>query len=52
MGTCGCGSTTDPENNCNGTHRVVQAFKADMAEKLTAAGFNEASDFVKNDKKS
>jgi hypothetical protein len=31
---------------------VVQAVKADMAEKLTAAGFNEASDFVKNEKKS
>jgi hypothetical protein len=29
----------------------VQAVKADMAEKLTAAGFNEASDFAKNDKK-
>ena len=51
MGTCGCGFTTDPEKNCNGTHRVVQAVKADMAEKLTAAGFSEASDFVKNDKK-
>ncbi|CAB4891599.1 unannotated protein [freshwater metagenome] len=51
MGTCGCGFTTDPEKNCNGTHRVVQAVKADMAEKLTAAGFSEASDFVKNEKK-
>ena len=51
MGTCGCGFTTDPGKNCNGTHRVVQAVKADMAEKLTAAGFNEAADFVKNEKK-
>ncbi len=52
MGTCGCGFTTDPDKNCNGPHRVVQAVKADMAEKLNAAGFNEGSDFVKNDKKS
>jgi hypothetical protein len=52
MGTCGCGFTTDPDKNCNGIHRVVQAVKAEMAEKLTAAGFNEASDFVRNDKKS
>jgi len=51
MGTCGCGFTTDPAKNCNGTHRVVQAVKADMAEKLTAAGFNEASEFVKSEKK-
>ena len=52
MGTCGCGFTTDPEKNCNGTHRVVQAVKADIAEKLTVAGFADASDFVKNEKKS
>lgn len=52
MGTCTCGFTTDPEKNCNGTHRVVQAVKADITGKLTAAGFNDASDFVKNDKKS
>ena len=52
MGSCGCGFTTDPDKNCNGTHRVVQAVKADMAEKLTVAGFADASDFVKNEKKS
>ena len=51
MGTCKCGFTTDPEKNCNGTHRVVQAVKADIAEKLTVAGFADASDFVKNEKK-
>ena len=50
MGTGKCGFTTDPEKNCNGTHRVVQAVKADIAEKLTVAGFAEASDFVKNEK--
>ncbi len=52
MGTCQCGFTTDPEKNCNGTHRVVQAVKADMAAKLAVAGFKEASEFVKTEKKS
>jgi hypothetical protein len=48
MGACQCGYTTDPEKNCNGTHKVVQAVKADMAEKLAANGFPHASEFVKN----
>jgi hypothetical protein len=33
MGTCTCGYTTDPEKNCNGTHKVVKAVKANLAEK-------------------
>ena len=48
MGACQCGYTTDPEKNCNGTHKVVQAVKADIAEKLEANGFPHASEFVKN----
>lgn len=52
MGTCRCGFTTDPDKNCNGTHRVVQAVKADVAEKLTTAGFTEAAEFVKTEKQS
>ena len=51
MGACQCGYTTDPEKNCNGTHNVVKAVKADMAEKLEAAGFPHASEFVKNNQK-
>ena len=39
MGACTCGYTTDPEKNCNGTHKVVQAVKADIAEKLAENGF-------------
>ena len=45
---CTCGYSTDPEKNYNGTHNVVKAVKADMAEKLEAAGFPRASEFVKN----
>ena len=45
---CKCGYTTDPEKNCNGTHKVVQAVKADMAEKLEANGFPHAAEYVKN----
>jgi len=52
MGSCQCGFTTDPEKNCNGTHRVVQAVKADVAAKLAENGFAEASEFVKTEKKS
>jgi hypothetical protein len=48
MGACQCGYTTDPEKNCNGTHNVVKAVKADLAEKLEAAGFPHAAEFVKN----
>ena len=51
MGTCGCGFTTDPDKNCNGTHRVVQAVKADIAKKLSDNGFPEAAEFVKTEKK-
>lgn len=48
MGACQCGYSTDPEKNCNGTHKVVQAVKADIAEKLAANGFPHASEYVKN----
>ncbi len=48
MGACQCGYTTDPEKNCNGTHNVVKAVKADLAEKLEAAGFPHAAEFVRN----
>lgn len=51
MAKCGCGFTTDPEKNCNGTHRVVQAVKADVAAQLAENGFSEAAEFVKADKK-
>lgn len=50
MGACKCGYSTDPEKNCNGTHNVVKAVKADLAEKLEAAGFPHAAEFVRNDK--
>jgi hypothetical protein len=48
MRACTCGYSTDTEKNCNGTHNVVKAVKADLAEKLEAAGFPHASEFVKN----
>jgi len=37
MGACTCGYTTDPEKNCNGTHNVVKAVKADIIAKLEDA---------------
>jgi hypothetical protein len=42
MGACACGYTTDPDKNCNGTHNVVKAVKADLIAKLEAGGFDEA----------
>ena len=50
MGTCGCGYTTDVNKNCNGTHRVVQAVKADIVKDLEANGFAEASVHVMGEK--
>jgi len=43
MGACTCGYSTDPEKNCNGTHKVVKAVKEDLAEKLEANGFPHAA---------
>lgn len=34
MGTCKCGFSTDPEKNCNGTHKIVAAVKADIIAKI------------------
>ena len=51
MGTCVCGYTTDEQKNCNGTHKVVAAVKADLAAALAAKGKTEASEYVKTLKK-
>jgi hypothetical protein len=48
MGACTCGYSTDEEKNCNGTHKVVQAVKKDLAEKLEANGFPHAAEYVRN----
>ncbi len=45
MGACTCGYSTDEEKNCNGTHKVVKAVKADLAEKLEANGFPHAAEY-------
>ncbi len=34
MGQCKCGFTTDPENNCNGTHKVVKAVREQIAKEI------------------
>jgi len=48
MGACTCTYTRDEEKNCDGTHKVVRAVKAEIAEKLEANGFPHASEYVKN----
>jgi len=48
MGACACGYTTDPEKNCNGTHKVVKAVKENLAVKLEANGFPHAAEYVRN----
>jgi hypothetical protein len=47
MGACTCGYSTDPEKNCNGTHNVVKAVKADLIAKLEAAGHTGAAELLK-----
>jgi hypothetical protein len=34
MGTCKCGFSTDPEKNCNGTHKVVKAVREQVAKEI------------------
>jgi CDGSH-type Zn-finger protein len=51
MGACGCGYSTDEQKQCNGTHRVVQAVKADIAQALADKGHPEAAELVKQYKK-
>ena len=51
MGACGCGYTTDEQKQCNGSHRVVQAVKADLAKALADMRHTEASELVKQYKK-
>ena len=47
MGACTCGYTTDEEKNCNGTHKIVKAVKADLITKLEAEGFADAAEHLK-----
>ena len=48
MGACVCTYTRDEEKNCDGTHKVVKAVKAALAEKLEANGFPHAAEYVRN----
>jgi hypothetical protein len=48
MGACVCGYTTDPDKNCNGTHNVVKAVKADLIAKLEAGGYDDAAAHLKS----
>ena len=48
MGACTCTYTRDEEKNCDGTHKVVKAVKAELAEKLEANGFPHAAEYVRN----
>lgn len=51
MAECSCGYTTDEQKQCNGTHRVVQAVKADIAQALAEKGHTDAAELVKLYKK-
>lgn len=45
MGTCSCGYTTDPNKNCNGTHKVVKRVKEDIKINLLSnCLWNKADD--------
>jgi hypothetical protein len=37
MGSCSCGFTTDPEKNCNGTHKIVRAVREKIASDIEAS---------------
>jgi hypothetical protein len=48
MGTCSCGYTTDPDKNCNGTHKAVRALKTKIVEELKGQEWHEAAEFIRN----
>lgn len=41
MGQCKCGFSTDPDNNCNETHKIVTAVKKDIIKKIEAIEIGE-----------
>ncbi len=61
MGQCKCGFTTDPENQCNGTHNVVKAVRDSILKeigsididggKLNALGFKMLAEEIIKGKK-
>jgi len=44
MSECKCGYTTDEQNNCNGTHKVVKKVKEDLLKKIDEINLGEDSD--------
>jgi hypothetical protein len=48
MGTCSCGYTTDPDKNCNGTHKAIRALKAKIVEELKSQEWHEAAEYIRN----
>lgn len=43
MGSCRCGFTTDQENNCNGTHKVVKAVREKIASEIESIDLSGSS---------
>lgn len=41
MGTCKCGFSTDPEKNCNGTHKIVKAVREEIATAIESIDLGE-----------
>ncbi len=35
MGSCGCGFTTDPDKNCNGTHKIVAQVRKSIGDEIS-----------------
>lgn len=51
MGSCGCGFTTDLENNCNGTHKVVAKVRKSIADEISLMALPSNYDQLENPKK-
>ena len=41
MAECKCGYTRDTDNNCDGTHKIVNKIKKDMIAKIDSIPFGE-----------
>ena len=41
MAECKCGFSTDENNNCNGTHKIVKAVREQIAKDIEAINLGE-----------
>lgn len=46
MGSCSCGFTTDLENNCNGTHKIVAKVRKSIGDEIALTALPTHPDVI------